>query len=81
MSSRLFYFLIKMAEDLDLQRAYAADPDKVMAKFGLSSSERNLVTSGDTTAVNRAVSGGDDFVILKVLQAHPNPKPKPKPKK
>jgi hypothetical protein len=66
MSNKLADFLIKMADDLDLQRSYATDPEAVMAQYGLTDDEKAALRTGDEKIIlSRMVRPGG--VIVKLL--------------
>ncbi len=81
MASRLFYFLVALSENLELQRAYNLGPDAVMARYGLSESERRAVKTGNVDDVRAMADIGGDFGLRMHCNVYPKPPPPPKKKR
>ena len=69
MTNRLSTFIIALSEDLALRRAYAEDPEAVMAEHGLSAGDRAALRSGDETTICRAITAAPGAVFAKIVIA------------
>jgi len=58
MSNKLLDFLVAMAEDPDLRKAFDEDADACMTAHGLSAEEQDLVRRGDVEEIQRRVGDG-----------------------
>jgi hypothetical protein len=68
-TSKLPVFLIALAEDLELRRAYAKDPESLMAAHGLSEDEKEALRCDNVSAVYRTIGISDDAVLAKLIAA------------
>ena len=80
MVNRLFYFLIALSENLELQREYNLEPDAVMARYGLSEGEKTAVLTGNVDDVRAMADIGANFGLRKHCGVYPKP-PKKKPRR
>ena len=58
MTDALTKFLVDLAVDPDLQAKYAADPEGVMSRAGLSDPERAAMLTRDATRIRAAMGHG-----------------------
>lgn len=62
--SKLTDFIVKLGDDLALQKAYAKDPNGVMKKNGLSAEECRALRSGDYARVVAATGAAQPALII-----------------
>jgi hypothetical protein len=64
----MYDFMAKLGGSIDLECAYAEDPDAVMAQSDLSQGDKDLVRS-DETAICRAMRPKEEFALNKLVLA------------
>ena len=69
MTNRLSTFIIALGENLALRRAYAENPEAVMAEHGLSASDAEALRSGDEATICRAIGVARDATSAKIVVA------------
>jgi hypothetical protein len=68
-TSSLPAFIIALGEDLELRRAYAEDPETLMAAHGLSETDKQALRCGSATAIYRTIGISDEAVLAKIVIA------------
>ena len=79
MANKLFYFLVQMGENLELQREFRRDPDAVMARYGLTAKQtaavKKAIRTNDAEDIAAEAELDGDFQIRKQYQIwQPDPK-------
>jgi hypothetical protein len=69
MSNKLADFLIKMADDIDLQQNYAAHPDAVMAQYGLTDDDKAALRTGNESSILARMGSPPGTIIVKLIVA------------
>lgn len=57
MSDKLMKLLLDLSEDLSVQKAYAADPEAVMNRYGLTDEQKAALRSGDESKILKETGG------------------------
>lgn len=74
MPNELLKFLLRMGEDLQLQRDYANDPESVMTHHGLSEAQKAAMRKGDEAEIMRMTSEDQGSVVYKFIARIPKPR-------
>jgi hypothetical protein len=69
MSNKLADFLIKMADDLDLQQSYATEPEAVMTQYGLTGDDKAALRTGNEGSIFARIDSPGDVIIVKLILA------------
>jgi hypothetical protein len=69
MSNKLADFLIKMADDLDLQQSYATHPEAVMAQHGLTDDDKTALRTGNEASIFSRMGSPGGVIIVKLILA------------
>jgi hypothetical protein len=70
MSERVITFLLAMGNDLDLQHAYAQNPDQVMTDHSLNDEEKTAILKGDVSSI-LTQDELDKNIVVKVIFTFP----------
>jgi hypothetical protein len=81
MSNKLIDFLIKLGENLSLQREYGKDPEKVMSEHGLSAEDKAAILSGDEQLILGEEYRKDERILYKLILRVPKPGGRKAPRK
>jgi len=67
MSKPLVDFLIKLAEEPELQKSYAAHPEAAMTQHGLSDDEKAVLRTGNEKAILAHIAGPSGVMNPKLI--------------
>jgi hypothetical protein len=56
-NERLFTFLVSLAADPELSKAFAADPEATMTAENLSKKNKDIIRSQNSAQIDRAIAG------------------------
>jgi hypothetical protein len=70
MSNKLADFLIKMADDLNLQQSYATNPEAVMAQYGLTDDDKAALRTGNEASILARIGSSPVVIIVKLILAY-----------
>jgi len=80
-ANKLFYFLVVLSENIEIQKEFSRDPEGVMARHGLTRDEMAAVLSGDDSRVRSMADVGPDFALRMHLHVYPRPPKKKQARK
>lgn len=71
MANKLLELVTALGRDAALAAEYAADPDTVLARFGVSDAAKAAMKAGDVAAVGRLCGVGDNcYATNSVIKAY-----------
>jgi hypothetical protein len=71
MSNALADFLIKMGNDVDLQRDYATQPEAVMTRHSLADDDKAALRSGNESSIFARIGNPVGMIIVKQIFVYP----------
>ena len=81
MANKLFYFLVALSENLEIQHEFSRNPEGVMERYQLSPGEMAAVRSGNDRDVRTMADVGGDFGFRMHLIIYPKAKKQPRKSK